>query len=152
MNFGNLESLDDSIHSIGTSLEEIESCAKHWVMLPVESSQGTDDFDVNSVSISRFSNAFRCFESSANAKDLTDSYSSLVALRTQVSESKKRLSHLKDNKATVGPAEVLKEAVNLKMLIPKLRSAETDFVFKFMNNWRESLSKMCVELQQFTTN
>lgn len=152
MFFNNLQALKSSIQSIGSSLEEIDKSAKQWVMQPVNDDQNNDDFDINSINISQFSNVFATFEDSINIKEFTESYNNLASLRNQVSESKKRLDHLIDNKASVGPQEVLNEAINLKMLIPKLRSAETDFVYKFMNNWKESLSKLCDELQKIATN
>ena len=152
MFFNNLQALKSSIQSIGSSLEEIDKSAKQWVMQPVNDDQNNDDFDINSINISQFSNVFSTFEDSINSKEFTESYNNLASLRNQVSESKKRLDHLIDNKASVGPQEVLNEAINLKMLIPKLRSAETDFVYKFMNNWKESLSKLCDELQKIATN
>lgn len=152
MFFNNLQALKSSIQSIGSSLEEIDKSAKQWVMQPVNDDQNNDDFDINSINISQFSNVFATFEDSINIKEFTESYNNLASLRNQVSESKKRLDHLIDNKASVGPQEVLNEAINLKMLIPKLRSAETDFVYKFMNNWKESLSKLCDELQKTATN
>ena len=152
MFFNNLQALKSSIQSIGSSLEEIDKSAKQWVMQPVNDDQNNDDFDINSINISQFSNVFATFEDSINIKEFTESYNNLASLRNQVSESKKRLDHLIYNKASVGPQEVLNEAINLKMLIPKLRSAETDFVYKFMNNWKESLSKLCDELQKTATN
>ena len=140
----------ECILSISSTLSEINKITEKWKILPTGNDQNEAEkgFDLQ-----KFEKIFASFGSNIDPEneDVTE-FSYLLDLRDQVNESKKKLAFLQANKATVGPEEVLKEAINLRMLIPKLRSSEIEFVYKFIEKWKKAITTMCNDLNAASGN
>jgi hypothetical protein len=130
------QSLSSSISDAGLSLAEITRVLRHWPRFET----GKDAPDRPSpAKFPDYSSIFLFYAKLLETCDLQPTHEHLVELRRTTNASRKRYAELLRMKATVGPVEVLQEALKLKEHLANLHRAEVDFCCVLVNQWRAML-------------
>lgn len=138
--------LQSSVATVSRTLSVVDEQFKNWPIKPT----GNSAYDNQEIclNLSKYSDAFQAFSDKIDPKECQKDYKTLVDLRAQVSEARKKFNYCKANKASLGAEAVLKEATNLRMLMTQLLGHETEFIYKLMNQWKNAISDLASGLKE----